>query len=125
MDIYDNLKTDVYNHVYTHVDEFYICVCGTKYTTHDRKNPKFCPECGRPIEAELDRIKADVSAARDADRKINNEKDAQFRKDLYEYHGVTDNPKADKAFSIAYEHGHSSGNYSIANYFDDIVDLIK
>lgn len=39
--------------------------------------------------------------------------------------GVQKHPKADKAYSLAYEHGHSSGFSEIANYFDEFVELIK
>lgn len=39
--------------------------------------------------------------------------------------GVVDHPKADKAYSLAYEHGHSSGFSEIASYFDEFVELIK
>jgi len=38
---------------------------------------------------------------------------------------VVDNPKFGKAYSIAYDRGHSAGYSEIANYFDDLVELIK
>jgi len=49
----------------------------------------------------------------------------QFRKDLLEECGVTNNPKADKAYGIAWDLGHSYGFCEVANYFYDLVELIK
>jgi len=51
----------------------------------------------------------------------------QFKKDLFEFHGVISFPKKvlDKAFSIAWDSGHSSGWNEIALYFNDLADLIK
>ena len=55
--------------------------------------------------------------------KYTNEKD--FKKDLFEFYGVSDNKKAEQCYYIAYSFGHSDGYNSIASYFSDIVDLIK
>jgi hypothetical protein len=44
---------------------------------------------------------------------------------LYFLEDLLDNPKAIKAFSIAWEKGHSSGYGEVANEFSDLVDLIK
>ena len=53
------------------------------------------------------------------------DKEDEFRKDLFEFHGVTNNPKADLAYSIAWSRGHSSGFTEVASVFGDIVELIK
>jgi hypothetical protein len=47
-----------------------------------------------------------------------------FRKDLYEYYGVTDNPKADAVYDKAYDRGHSAGIGEVSSIFGDLVDLI-
>jgi len=49
----------------------------------------------------------------------------EFKNDLFEYHGVTDNPKAGKCYGIAYDYGHAYGYSEIASHFDTLVDLIK
>ena len=51
--------------------------------------------------------------------------DNNFKKDLFEEYGVSNNPKAEQCYNIAYEFGHSDGYYEIAHYFSDIVELIK
>lgn len=48
-----------------------------------------------------------------------------FKKALAEEYGVVGNPKFDKAYSVAYSLGHSSGFSEIEGYFSDIVELIK
>lgn len=44
---------------------------------------------------------------------------------IYIENGVMDNPKKQKCFSLAYEHGHSAGFSEIKHYFDEFVELIK
>jgi hypothetical protein len=52
-------------------------------------------------------------------------KDDAFRKALAVEYGVVGNPKFDKAYSVAYQHGHSSGFSDIEIYFSELVELIK
>ena len=49
----------------------------------------------------------------------------QFHDDLLAEYGVTDNPKAEKCFRLAWEHGHSAGHEEVALYFGEFVELIK
>jgi hypothetical protein len=51
--------------------------------------------------------------------------EAEFKRDLLAYYEVTDSPKADKAFAIAWDIGHASGYSDIAHTFADLVELIK
>lgn len=48
-----------------------------------------------------------------------------FKDCLFEEFGVTNNPKREKCFSLAWEHGHSSGFNEVYNYFSEFVELIK
>jgi hypothetical protein len=49
----------------------------------------------------------------------------EFKRDLFELHGVTGHPKAERCYSLAYDKGHAYGFEEVAGYFDDFVDLIK
>jgi len=49
----------------------------------------------------------------------------EFKKDLFQEFEVTDNPKAEKCYRLAWEHGHSSGLADVASYFGDFVELIR
>jgi hypothetical protein len=51
--------------------------------------------------------------------------EAEFKRDLFEEHGVTGNPKAGLCFGIAWDNGHASGYSEVASYFDTHVDLNK
>ena len=49
----------------------------------------------------------------------------EFKSDLFEEFGVENNPKREKAFSLAWEYGRSSGYEEVYGYFDELVELIK
>ena len=49
----------------------------------------------------------------------------EFVNDLFENFNVTDNPKRQKAFDLAWEKGHANGLEEVYNEFYDLVDLIK
>lgn len=78
---------------------------------------------GMLIEKVIDEVA--LKAARQAYGTEASRLEQEFKADLFEYHGVTDNPKAGKCFGIAYDMGHSAGHSEIASYFDTLVDLIK
>lgn len=48
-----------------------------------------------------------------------------FREDIFKEFDVENNPKREKCFSLAWEHGHSSGFSDVYYYFADLVELIK
>lgn len=48
-----------------------------------------------------------------------------FKEHLFTEHGVLDNPKRHKCFTMAWDYGHSAGYGEVASYFDTLVDLIK
>jgi hypothetical protein len=48
-----------------------------------------------------------------------------FKEDLFKEHGVSEHPKRERCYSLAYEYGHSSGYSEVANYFNELVNLIK
>jgi hypothetical protein len=54
-----------------------------------------------------------------------NVREEEFIKDLFEEFGVTNNPKKELCYSIAYDIGHAYGFSEIYNKFYDLVELIK
>ena len=48
----------------------------------------------------------------------------RFKKDLFTTFNV-DGPKAEKAFSLAWEYGHANGYLEVLHYFEDMSELIK
>lgn len=49
----------------------------------------------------------------------------EFRKDALEHVGLTDHPKADKAFALAYSNGHAQGYSEVLNLLEDYAELVK
>ena len=49
----------------------------------------------------------------------------EFIQDLFEEFGVTDNPKKELCYSIAYDMGHAYGFSEVYSEFSDLVELIK
>ena len=58
---------------------------------------------------------------REEDTRLN----ALLRTDLEEEHGLVGHPKADRAWDLAWEHGHSSGYSDIIYYYEDFAELVK
>lgn len=58
-------------------------------------------------------------------RKGENDSYLKFKEDLFKEYGVSDNPKLEKAFDMAWDRGHPSGYRDVVYYFDELVDLIK
>lgn len=48
----------------------------------------------------------------------------EFKKDLYEDLGISDNPKREKLFSKVWEHRGDEGFEQVYSYACDLVDLI-
>lgn len=126
MDIYKNINEGKYrNEVgYRTISEF-TCSCGVKYQVRSKTITKHCSECGKEIQSIILQIRENNAKINDDYIKENQRLEEMFKSDLFAYHNVTDNPKKDQAYSLAYDRGHSSGYSEIALEFDDLVGLIK
>lgn len=98
-------------------------------------------ELNKTIEIKQAQIKVEDSKRREAElrqevktheserRKLYNDiegiKTSTFEELLAIEYGVEDNPKFGKCFSLAWQHGHSSGFADVENYFSEFVELIK
>lgn len=49
----------------------------------------------------------------------------EFKRDLLEEYGVTNNPKADLCYQIAWDIGHANGINEVSYYFEAFVELIR
>lgn len=56
--------------------------------------------------------------------KANGQKVA-LQKRLEKKHGVEDHPHRDYLFALAWDYGHSAGDYEVELFYDDMVGLIK
>jgi hypothetical protein len=48
-----------------------------------------------------------------------------FKKALEDHYQVTDNPKKDMLWSVAWDYGHASGFYDIEGHYGNLVCLIR
>jgi len=48
----------------------------------------------------------------------------EFREDALEYVGLTGHLKADKAFELAWDKGHSSGLYEVLTNLEELAELL-
>jgi hypothetical protein len=58
-------------------------------------------------------------------RRLSAEKKWDFRRDLEKAYGLTDHPKADTMWRLAWEEGHSEGYAAVLRWYDDLYDLVK
>lgn len=49
----------------------------------------------------------------------------EFRNDLEAYYDMTNHPKADRLYNKAWDMGHASGLLEVANYYENLVELVK
>lgn len=74
---------------------------------------------------EFEKAKAEYEKNRADHQEAEAERIRQFKVDLFAAYGVTEHPKAERAFSLAWELGHSAGLHETETFFSDLVDLIK
>ena len=58
-------------------------------------------------------------------QRLSSQKMKEFEEGLKEEFGVQDNPKAERAFALAWEKGHSAGLAEVYSEFADLVELIE
>lgn len=66
-----------------------------------------------------------AKAARDAYRNEQDRLMNLFKHDLEVEHAVEANPKKDKLFELAWSLGHAYGYSEVANYYQELVELIS
>jgi hypothetical protein len=92
---------------------------------YKKDKSEYCSVCGVKIGDKRREILAEDKELKEAYEKESSKLYNLFAEDLFEEFGVTNNPKKDKCFARAWEHGHSSGYSEVYNYFSDFVELIK
>jgi hypothetical protein len=51
--------------------------------------------------------------------------EAEFKADMFAHYGVTGHPKAQRAYEIAWSHGHSAGFAEVDIYFSELAELLQ
>ena len=103
------------------------------YPTHPRRPAAPAPATAtsslvRAYADALDVYDMEMEAWRSALNDYNSQMNflaRKFRADLEAEHDMAGHTKAEKLYSLAYEHGHSSGYEEIAYWYEELVDLVK
>ena len=89
-----------------------------------RDIPMFCNKCGVSVRDDYEtKIKEYRKQLDDYMTKCN-EIHEKFKHDALEYCGIFGHEKADKAFEIAWDYGHSNGYNEVLIYLADLADLL-
>jgi hypothetical protein len=65
-----------------------------------------------------------TAAATERTRK-QTELDAEFQRDVLSQLGLSDHPKADLLFTMAYQRGHSDGHRAVYSEAEDLAELLR
>ena len=74
---------------------------------------------------EFDKAKVEYAKNLAAYQEAEAERIRQFKVDLFVAYGVTGHPKAERAFNLAWDFGHSGGLHEVELYFSTLATLIK
>jgi predicted amidophosphoribosyltransferase len=123
MDIYQKLENKAYENDYPYPSRLSRnCLkCNTLFSTEDN----FCKNCGHNVKDYYEEGKRRYNQELTNHRKREQELCNQFKQDCFEFYKIVDNPKADKAFSLARDERNSNGYGEVFDFLGDIVDLIK
>ena len=125
IDIYDKIKAGEYDLPPRPKRPKSVCVNGHYFATTHSGTPNFCPVCGVPVkeqyEKETDRYYKEMKKY---NRKVV-EIRKNFKKDALTYCGLINHPKAERAFEMAWERGHSSGYAEVVHELEELADLLE
>jgi hypothetical protein len=99
----------------------------TIYKPHLPKEDRFNPTKVKEYAAKVEEFNAAMvewNEKRDAWREERIELDEQFKKDALDECGILNHPKAEKAYSLAYQDGHSEGFHGIYNALSKYAELL-
>jgi hypothetical protein len=89
----------------------------------DYKVNKVCEHCGSKYKDEDSKTK--LHEARNKYRQENNRLYGLFKESLFVVFNLEHNEKTEKAFSIAWEQGHSRGFYEVYQCFEELAPLLE
>lgn len=117
---------DNWSEILTHYESLASQIPYCEFMPKPKKNDD---ESNASYGARLDeylKIMAEKKIRDNENQKARNEIYSEMEKEIFKYFEVEwDDKKTQKAWSIAWENGHSSGYNDVVNYFEELVELIK
>ncbi|MFA6066921.1 MAG: hypothetical protein WC707_07095 [Candidatus Babeliaceae bacterium] len=99
-----------------------ICDCGQPFGGNIA--PNFCGSCGSPLK---DEYNAKIEQYKELKKQYNEEDNrllALFKVDALEVCGLTNHPKADKAYRLAWYNGTSDGLMQVYYELEELAELL-
>ncbi len=106
-------------------------IAAGKYENHVPYSPPPMPEIDetKTTIARAREIREAYQASKLDQHRLHQEEGGRLttllKADLEAENGVVGHPKANLLWSLAWEHGHSSGYSDVVNYYDNFVELLK
>lgn len=125
MDVREKLNADAYKNTmeYPSTPSKVCPECNTSFGG-TKEIPNFCHKCGKSVKDDYEARYAAYKEARQLYNEVGAALNDEFKKDALEYFDLTGNPKADKAYSMAWERGHSSGYHDVLSNLEDLSELL-
>lgn len=130
LDLFDALRLDKYKVVYeAPIPTIFACECGKHFNASvmrpDKYFPRHCENCGIEIRQKIEDLIDRKKEQRKKNMQLENEMDEKFKRDALKYVRLTGHPKADKAYALAWQEGHSSGYSEVLSYLLRIAEVLK
>ena len=110
------------------VDYFVKMADEVNYPKFPEKPRKTDKETHAQFGARMDAYEADFDKAREANKQAGHKRQEYFDRlenEIFDWFKLNrTNPKVQKAWSIAYERGHSNGYHEVISYFEDLIELL-
>lgn len=110
------------------VDYFVELADEVTYHKFPDKPHKTDKETHAQFGARMDAYEADLNKMREANKQAGRQRQEYFDRlenEIFQWFKLDRaNPKVQKAWSIAYERGHSSGYHEVISYFEDLIELL-
>lgn len=123
-DIHDKIKAGKYDSPKRPQRPTSICINGHYFTTTRSDIPNFCSVCGVPVkeryEEEMNKYYKEM---KEYNRRVV-EIRKNFKKDALTSCGLINHPKAEKAFEMAWERGHSNGYTEVVYELEKLADFL-
>ena len=121
MDIYEKIRSGYYNPKTKPLPVRRVCMkCDRPIANMEHK---YCPNCGESTEAVKQEIERRIKSAKGLQAEKNRLYE-MFKSDALKHCGISDHPKADKAWEKAWEEYRSDGKRAVVEELEELAELM-
>jgi len=122
MDIYIKIE---HGHFKTKTIPKFERKCANGHFISTTSNFNYCPECGIEFKEYNKKCKEDYKKLKKEIDEENLTTHKIFKAEALDYCGILGHKKAEQAFLMAWDRGHSSGLTSVVNELEDLASLMS